>query len=200
MTPQVHHSKLSDIKLSQSAQNALAAKDLIVNERVMNAVYKTSKQLSKGILQLLALKMDEGKIAIDLDYLALRINDLNNENRLGLERMRALQDAGILTSNIANQIDDQFQRNQTELHDLFVDQDNKTEDRNALLKKLHLASIKELCELTIVSATSVIEIRRDLEIKTDSDAILNQYKESIAYLNDELPGFIEETWAKMKMD
>ena len=166
----------------------------------MNAVYKTSKQLSKGILQLLALKMDEGKIAIDLDYLALRINDLNNENRLGLERMRALQDAGILTSNIANQIDDQFQRNQTELHDLFVDQDNKTEDRNALLKKLHLASIKELCELTIVSATSVIEIRRDLEIKTDSDAILNQYKESIAYLNDELPGFIEETWAKMKMD
>ncbi len=63
-----------------------------------------------------------------------------------------------------------------------------------ILKVLHIQVMKEITGLTTVSANAVIEIRNDLGITTDENAIKNQYRETVEFIEDALPKFIEEAW------
>jgi len=195
--PQADHSQLAELKLSQTAQNALAAKDLIASDCVMSAVNSAAKQLAQGTMRLMALKMDEAKLAIDLDYLSKRINELNTGSRLINDRMRVILETETLQPDEATALNSQFKHNQSELQGLFTEQQEKFENRNALLKELQMQMVKEICELTAVLAHAVIEIRRDLNIPTNADAIISHYKESIRFREESLPGIIDETWRKV---
>lgn len=195
--PQAHHSKLTDLRLSQAAQNALAAKDLIASDRVMSAVNIAANQLAQGTMRLLTLKLDEATLSIDLDHLSTRINELNADNRLSIDRMRVLQDAGALRPEATTALDLQFQHNQTELKSLFTEHQEKFATKNAALKELHVQMTKELQELTAVSAHAVIEIRCDLDIPTNAEAIMSRSRESQRFIGETLPAFIDEIWRKV---
>ena len=195
--PGAHHSKLSELTLSKSSQNALAAKDLIGSDSVMIAVNSASKQLAQGILRLMTLKLDEAKLAIDLENLQTRINGLNSENRLIIDRMKALRDSGILSHDMAVGLDSEFKDNDAKLNDLFIQQKEKMDIRNQLIQNMQIQMLKEISGLTAVSAYAVIAIREDLDIATDKDKILDNYRESIGFIEESLPGFIDEVWNKV---
>jgi len=195
--PSTHHSKIVELRLSQAAQNALAEKDLIANDSVMAAVQVAAKQFSQGIARLMLLKMDEVKLAIDLDYLTKRIDDLNSANRLLVDRMRALREAGTLSPETAVMLDSQFQLTQPELKSLLSDQKDKIAQRAVLLKQLHLQMMKEVSDLSAASAHAVVEIRRDLDISTNAEAIIAQYQEAQGFIGKSVPAFIEEAWNKV---
>jgi hypothetical protein len=77
---------------------------------------------------------------------------------------------------------------------MFLQQNDKLAIKNELFKVLHIQVMKEITGLTTVSANAVIEIRNDLGIQTDKTAIKNQYRETIEFIEDALPKFIEEAW------
>jgi len=196
--PQAHHTKLADLRLSQAAQNALAAKDLIANERVITAVSTVGKQLVLGLQKLMLVKLDEVQLAIDLECLSKRISELISENRLIVDRMQALQVAGTLQPIDVQALDSQFRSNLSERHKLFTEQEEKQNSHNKKMKEIHEQSMKEVAAMTAIISTAVIEIRRDLQLPTNEEAIRKYYKESIEYTNKELPGFIDEVWEKIE--
>ncbi|NJD90535.1 MAG: hypothetical protein FIA91_03320 [Geobacter sp.] len=195
--PGAHHSKLSELTLSRQSQNALAAKDLIGSNGVMVAVNSAAKQLAQGMLRLMTLKLDEAKLAIDLENLQTRINSLNSENRLIIDRMQTLRDAGMLNQDMAKGLDTEFQTNDSTLLDLFIQQKDKMDIKNQLMQKMQMQMLKEISELTTASAYAVLAIREDLDIPTDKDQIMDNYRESISFIENSLPGFIDEVWRKV---
>ena len=44
-------------------------------------------------------------------------------------------------------------------------------------------------------SAAVIEIRRDLEI-SDPDALMRHFKDSVDFINEIFPGFVDDAWAK----
>jgi len=194
--PQTHHSKLSELKLSQDAQNALGTASLIANERVISAVNNASKQLARGSLRLMTAKIEEAKLGLDIENLNLRIKQLSDASRLIIDRMKSLQDAGRLNSQLATAIDAEFQQTQSEFPQLFAQQREKSEKKNDILRELQKQAMREIVELAAVSAPAVIEIRRDLEIPTDADALTEQVKDSISFVEEVFPGFVDEIWTK----
>lgn len=192
--PGAHHSKLSELVLSRESQNALAAKDLIANNAVMAAVNAASKQLTQGLMRLMTPKLDEAKLAIDLEHLDVRINRLNNDNTLIIDRMKTLRESGGLNPDIASRLDSEFKENDAKLNELFEQQKSKRDMKNQIMQDLQMQMIREIAELTAVSAYAVIEIRHDLDIPTDKNEIISNYKDSIEFIEETLPGFINEVW------
>ena len=198
--PQTHHTKLADLRLSQAAQNALSAKDIIANERVIAAVSTVTKQLVLGLQKLMLIKLDEVKLATDIEDLSKRISELISENRLIVDRMRVLQDTGILHPVDVQALDSQYKINLSEQHKLVTEQEEKQNNHNEKMKELYKQSMKEVAAMTTITPTAVIEIRRDLQLPTNVEAIRKYYKESIEYMNEVFPGFIDEVWEKIKVD
>jgi hypothetical protein len=198
--PQTPHAKLADLKLSQDAQNALGATGLIASERVLAAVNAASKQLGGGIMRLMTFKLDEAKLSLELENIESRLKQLNDASRLIVDRMKALQDAGKLNPESVAMMDSEVQRNQAEFRQLSSDQQQKFEKRSGILKDLNLRVMTELVVLSKVSANAVIEIRQDLEIPTDADELMRQFKDSISFVNESFPGFVDKIWLKATSD
>lgn len=198
--PTTHYSKLAELKLSREAQNALGATGLIASERVISAVNEASKQLARGNFRLMTAKLDEAKLAIELENIESRIKQINDGNRLIIDRMRALQDAGKLTPESAAALDAEFQQNQSKFPMLSSEQQVKFEKKNAILKELNLQMMREVVKLSATSASAVIEIRRDLEIPTDEAALMRHFKDSVSFVDESFPGFIDEIWLKATSD
>jgi len=195
--PGAHHSKLSELTLSKESRNAFATKDLIANSAVMSAVITAAKQFGEGMIRLMTVKMDEVKLSIDLENIATRINELKAENRLIIDHMRALREASVLKQETAMALDSEFNSNNSILQGLFIEQKEKMDKKHAILRELHIQMVKEISGLTAVSANTVIEMRRDLNIPTDEKSIVANSRESIKILESSLPGFIDEVWHKV---
>jgi len=195
--PGAHHSKLSELVLSKESQNALAAKDLIANNAVMTAVNAASRQLAQGIIRLMAAKLDEAKLVIDLEHLEMQINRLNNDNTLIIDRMKTLRESDGLNPDMASRLDSEFKENDSKRTELFEQQKSKMDKKNKIMQDLQMQMTREIVELTAVSAYAVIEIRHDLDIPTNKDEILSNYKASIEFIEGILPGFIDEVWDRV---
>lgn len=195
--PGAHHSKISELTLSRQSQNALAAKDLFGNNAVMIAVNTAAKHLAQGVIRLMALKLDEAILSIDLENLDTRINGLNSYSRLIIDRMGTLREAGILSKDMALELDSEFKNNDTKLHNLFKEQKNTMGKKNEIMQNMQVQMMKEISGLTAVSAYAVIEMRIDLEIPTDKEVILANYRDSIGFIDEYLPGFIDDVWKKV---
>lgn len=196
LIPQTHYSKLADLKLSSEAQNAIGGSGLIASAPVIGAVNTASKQLAQGCFRLMSAKVDEAKLAMELDSIDARIKQINDANRLVVDQMRALQEGGKLTAETSKTMGAEFEQNQAEFRTLSADQHLKFEQRNEILKALQLQVMREIAELSAKSARAVIEIRRDLEIPTDEEALLSHFKDSVSFINESFPGFVDEIWAK----
>ena len=57
-----------------------------------------------------------------------------------------------------------------------------------------------MVELSKVSVDAVIEIRHDLEIPTDADELRRQFKDSLSFVDESFPGFVDEIWLKAAGD
>ncbi|HEX7997314.1 MAG TPA: hypothetical protein VF528_02765 [Pyrinomonadaceae bacterium] len=194
--PQVHYSKFSELKMPEKAQKSLAVQYIIANDPIMIAINNVSRQIAESIMRLMVLKMDEAKLAMEFDHLTTRIKELSGDNRLILDRMKELREAGTLTAEIAASLHENFQRNQSEYQQLYDEQQKKFVGRNNLTKGLYVQTMKEVVELARLSAPVIIEIRRDLGIPTNEETIVNQYKASINFVEQTLPGYVKEVFQK----
>jgi len=97
-------------------------------------------------------------------------------------------------------MDAEVQRNQSEFRQLSSDRQPKFEKRNEILKDLNVKVMKELVELSKVSVDAVIEIRQDLEIPTDADELRRQFKDSLSFVDESFPGFVDKIWLKATGD
>lgn len=195
--PSAHHSKLSELVLSKESQTALAAKDLIGNNAVMVAVNAVARQLAQGVARLMTLKLDEAKLSIDLEYLEVRINQLNNDNKLIIHKMNTSRESGGLSPDLASSLDCEFKENDAELRILFLEQKDKMDMKNHRIQNMQMQMMREIAELTAASAYAVIEIRHDLDIPTDRETIISNYRASIEFIEELIPGFIDEVWDKV---
>jgi hypothetical protein len=194
--PQIHYNKLAEWKLSTESQRSLAVISLIANEPVMNAVNKASKQLALGTVRLMASKMDEAKLAIELEAIESQIKQFNEANAQNLSRLKALQDASKLTPEIAKSIDSDFQRTAAELQQLFAQQTAKSDKRFQIMKDLQHQSLREVVELARFSLDATIAIRRDLELPTDPVVLERYLRDAIGFADEIFPGLIDEIWQR----
>lgn len=196
--PQKEPADLSSIKLSQEAQNALGSAGLIASNNVIVAVNAASRQLTQSLMRLMAHKIDEAKLAMELDGLAKQINELNTANRIIIDRMKALQDSGALNPQEAKALDVEFEEHQAQLKDLFTQQTAKFASRSTILRDLQIETMREVIQLAVATAEAVIAIRHDLEIPTDEQALRRHFRDSLNYLDEAFPGFVDEVWNKVE--
>lgn len=197
LIPQADQTKFADLKLSLDAQNAIAAKDLIASRSVISAVNVAAEQLAQGLMELTALKVEELKLSIELDYTKTRIDELNTKNRQIVDRVKALLETGPPNQETLKELNSQFESNQSELQPLFTEQNERFVKKSDLLKELQLQAMKGIVKMSAVTARAVIAIREDLGIPTDELMILRHYRESVKFVEKVFPEFIEEVWGKI---
>jgi len=86
--PGTHHTKLAEWKLSPDSQRALGTIGLIGSEQVIDALNQASKQLTRGSMRLIASKMEEVKLVIELEGIESRIKQINDANTQNVNRMK----------------------------------------------------------------------------------------------------------------
>ncbi len=89
-------------------------------------------------MRLMTLKLDEAKLAMELESIESRLKQLNEASRLIVDRMKTLQDAGKLNPESVATMDAEVQRNQSEFSRLSSDRQPKFEKRNEILKDLNV--------------------------------------------------------------
>ncbi|WP_319587808.1 hypothetical protein [uncultured Desulfobulbus sp.] len=191
--PQTAPDKLSSLTLSQEAQRALSAKDLIANKEVIISVGAAAKQLALGLSRLMVTKVEEVTLATDLQYLAQSIEQLNAENMQINRHMESLLAQGEDRKSFAiyNQ---RFRLNQDRLEELFPEQDRKQNLKNQVLQRLQKDSVKELIDLVAKTAHAIVAIRNDLQLPDETDAILDYYRESTKEIGVLFPEIVDQIW------
>lgn len=192
--PSAPHDSLGTFKLSPTGQNALAAKDLIANKAVILLAGAVSKQFALGLMRLMLLKIEEGKLAIDLDLISKRINQLNTENSEINRHCEGLIAQGKGHEQDFSMFNRRFQDNQTRLEHAFKENVEKQSARNALLKRLTAESIHEMIAFVELSSKAVIAIRDDLELPDESEAIRTFYRDSVSELRKIFPSYLDKAW------
>lgn len=191
--PQTAPDKLSSLTLSQEAQRALSAKDLIANKAVITSVGAAAKQLALSLSRLMVTKMEEVTLTTDLRYLAQSIEQLNSENTQINRHVESLIAQGEDRTQIGI-YNERFRANQARLEELFPEQDRKQNLKNEILQRLQKDSIKELIELVAKTAHAVVAIRNDLQLPDETAAILEYYRESTKEIGNLFPEFVDEIW------